>query len=141
MALRCDISVPTKVVFLDDVLDKLPEYIVSILKKSAYKFKWPDSFGERYSKKPGPVLAADGNDICYSRFDKQNVIPLNEEAELSFSIFQAVAESEGLVKKVVLLPGDLIIFDNQRMVHARDGFSSKMNGCDRWLIRLFGINA
>ncbi len=141
MALRCDISVPTKVVFLDDVLGKLPEYVVSILKKPIYKLKWPDSFGEIYSEKPGPVLATDKDGICYSRFDKQNVIPLSEEAELSFSIFQAVAESEGLVKKVVLLPGDLIIFDNQRMVHARDGFSPKMNGCDRWLIRLFGINA
>lgn len=140
MALRSDLRVPTKVVFLDDILDKLPEYVIHTLRKPMFKLKWPDSFGDRYNQALSPVIVRGDDGVFYSRFDKHNVIPISEEAKLSLSIFQAVAESEGLVKKLLLLPGDLIVFDNQRMVHARDGFHPKQNGLDRWLIRLFGVS-
>ena len=37
---------------------------------------------------------------------------------------------------LVLTPGDILIFDNRRCVHGRDGFRARYDGTDRWLRRL-----
>jgi L-asparagine oxygenase len=36
----------------------------------------------------------------------------------------------------VMSPGDLLIFDNKRVVHARTPFTARFDGTDRWLMRV-----
>jgi L-asparagine oxygenase len=36
----------------------------------------------------------------------------------------------------VMAPGDLLIFDNKRVVHARTPFAPRFDGTDRWLLRI-----
>ena len=35
----------------------------------------------------------------------------------------------------VMSPGDLLIFDNKRVVHSRTPFTARFDGTDRWLMR------
>src|SRR5437763_10523611 len=36
----------------------------------------------------------------------------------------------------VMSPGDLLVFDNKRVVHARTPFTARFDGTDRWLMRV-----
>ena len=38
---------------------------------------------------------------------------------------------------ITLLPGDLLVLDNRRVLHARSSFVPRMDGTDRWLKRAF----
>jgi Fe(II)/alpha-ketoglutarate-dependent arginine beta-hydroxylase len=43
---------------------------------------------------------------------------------------------EAAACSVVLSPGDVLILDNRRTVHGREGFDARYDGTDRWLRRL-----
>ena len=49
---------------------------------------------------------------------------------------------ESVAAQVILRPGELLVLDNHRCAHARDGFLARFDGTDRWLqcayVRRFG---
>ena len=40
---------------------------------------------------------------------------------------------------IVLEPGDLLVVDNDRVVHGRTSFAARFDGTDRWLQRAFVV--
>jgi hypothetical protein len=50
-------------------------------------------------------------------------------------------ETRKFDKPHLLLPGDFMIFKNQRVLHARDAFEPQNDGADRGLSRLFAVNS
>lgn len=56
------------------------------------------------------------------------------------SFFRGVLETRRFDEPHLLLPGDFMVFKNQRVLHARDGFEPQNDGADRWLLRLFAVN-
>lgn len=138
--LRSNVTVPTKVLFLDEAAAKLPKFVIQGLKKPIFDVLKPDSFGENQEiVSPLCLLGHTNNGYMLSRMDKKFARANTEEAQFYFDIFLSAIEDESLHHKIVLTPGDLVILHNQRTLHARDAFQPRFNGVDRWLTRLYGL--
>lgn len=67
--------------------------------------------------------------------------PLAYEGESSDTVFRHVSPNHAdVVHHILLQPGDMLIFKNQQTLHARDGFTPRYDGRDRWMLRVFGVN-
>lgn len=129
-------NVPTTLVNVNNVLNKLNENELRILENSNFFIRAPYSFSE-------------GDDIYYRR----SLINLKDGNRLSFNFNPGVtycitAESKILfeklrnmftknIHKAFLEPGVAIIIDNNQMLHGRNSFIPKFDGKDRWLQRIY----
>ena len=70
-------------------------------------------------------------------FDQDLMMGADEEAEDALIALGAAlsAHHDG----VVLEPGDMLIIDNDMVVHGRSPFSARFDGTDRWLQRAFVV--
>jgi L-asparagine oxygenase len=136
--LRCDLNVYTRLLILNDVILLCSNNLLNSLQKPIFKVKRPDSFGSIDFTENLPIIQKN-NQEYYSRFDTENVFPMNKEAENALNEFKNHLKN---TQKYMLhlLPGDFLIFKNQQTMHSRDAFQPRMDGTDRWLMRLFGIN-
>lgn len=83
-----------------------------------------------------PVLSGDEADLEI-RFDPLYMRPrsgCDDEARHALARL-SVALGESAVSHV-LEPGDLLVIDNRRVVHARTAFRPRFDGTDRWLMRV-----
>jgi hypothetical protein len=139
--LRCELDVPTRIVAISEVLAMLPAWIETALSQPQFAIRRPVSFG-----KPGNVLeqvpllykSATGELFC--RYNKASVTATGAIANLALQLFEAAANHPDVVRPVLLQPGDMLIFKNQQTLHAREGFTPRYDGRDRWLQRVFGVN-
>lgn len=139
MGLRCDVEVPTRVVLLEDILFALPSDVLASLRKPIFNAHKPPSFGEgAVERRLAPLLVSDNKHGLCTRhgFAKST----NPESNYALQLFSLIAENPALAHQVLLLPGDVLIINNQKTVHARSAFRPKRNGIDRWLLRLYGVN-
>jgi len=70
-------------------------------------------------------------------------LPLQQtsvEATCANAQFAAAANHPDVVHPITLQPGDMVIFKNQQTLNARDGFTPRYDGRDRWMLRVFGVN-
>ncbi|KAK9807837.1 hypothetical protein WJX72_010669 [[Myrmecia] bisecta] len=63
---------------------------------------------------------------------------LTPGAEAALERLQEVLDMPEVQTCVRLAPGDLLLLDNRRTVHARSAFVPRFDGQDRWLQRLWG---
>ncbi len=139
-SLRTNVSVPTKVMLLDDVIKYLSKGSLEELQKAQFVIKRPDSFvGMNVKTDLLPILSYSQELGFISRYDKQNVEGHTDLAQAALKEFQSIIDSSDKINKFVLQPGDYVIFRNQKTLHSREGFTPNFNGIDRWMIRLFGI--
>jgi hypothetical protein len=139
--LRCELDVPTRIVAISEVLAMLPAWIETALSQPQFAIRRPVSFG-----KPGNVLeqvpllykSATGELFC--RYNKASVTATGAIANLALQLFEAAANHPDVVRPVLLQAGDMLIFKNQQTLHAREGFTPRYDGRDRWLLRVFGVN-
>ncbi|MCH4879193.1 taurine catabolism dioxygenase TauD [Pseudomonas sp. TMW22090] len=139
--LRCELDVPTRIVAISEVLAMLPAWVATALSQPQFAICRPVSFG-----KPGNVLeqvpllykSATGELFC--RYNKASVTATGAIANLALQLFEAAANHPDVVRPVLLQPGDMLIFKNQQTLHAREGFTPRYDGRDRWLLRVFGVN-
>lgn len=136
---RCDVNVPTRIVETADVLSKLPAFVIDELSKPNFLIKRPASFSDESYQFTGSVLVKDkfGKTLC--RYDQANVSALSKNAGIALRMFDYVAHLPELAHHILLTKGDLLVFKNQRTLHARDGFSPRFDGSDRWIIRVLGV--
>lgn len=59
--------------------------------------------------------------------------------EVTAAYHRAAAAAEQLSDKVLIGPGDVLVINNQRSVHARSAFKARLDGSDRWLLRVMGV--
>lgn len=139
--LRCDLKVSTRLAILDNVLSVCDSGLLDVLQKNIFKVKRPDSFGASRFTEGLPIISCTpcGREY-YSRFDHENIFPMNNEAGKALDEFKDAIKRSGFLS-VQLLPGDLLIFKNQQTMHARDSFLPRMDQTDRWLMRLFGVKS
>ncbi|MZI93063.1 hypothetical protein F9817_07610 [Vibrio sp. CAIM 722] len=140
MALRSDLKVRSNFILLDDLIAQLSHGVVNELCQPNYRINRPDSFGQsRSSRLPVLIIGEDGTMLC--RYDKENTTPLTESAAAALVMLEAQLQNELLKQLVVYQPGDLLIIKNQRLLHSREGFKSRSDGADRWLVRMFGMSS
>ncbi len=83
----------------------------------------------------GPALYGDDGKR-FVRIDMDCAGPLagDDEATAALKTFHDGADAAGLY--VTLQAGDILLFDNRRVMHARTPFEPRYDGTDRWLQRV-----
>ncbi|MHC8375929.1 TauD/TfdA family dioxygenase [Pseudomonas sp. MDT1-16] len=139
--LRCEPDVPTRIVAISEVLASLPAWVETALSQPQFAIHRPVSFG-----KPGhvlehvPLLYKSANGELFCRYNKASVTATSAIAKLALQLFEAAANHPDVARPILLQPGDMLIFKNQQTLHAREGFTPRYDGRDRWLLRVFGVN-
>lgn len=139
--MRCDPRINTTLVNVDELVNALPAATVRELSLPQFEIRRPDSFAS--NRRNTPELAVlvrglSGEWLC--RMDCENTHGMNLKAEGALKTLKTLLDSRQFDEPHLLLPGDFMIFKNQRVLHARDGFEPHNDGADRWLIRLFAVN-
>ncbi len=138
--IRCDAKVFTKISLLSRALDFLDEDTIEQLEQPNFILTTPDSFGEKRQFEY-PVIIRKDKETVFSRFDKEFTIPKTLKAQRALDTLNTHLLDSRVVNHLLLLPGDFLIFKNQRVTHAREKFTPRFDGTDRWMIRLFGLNS
>jgi hypothetical protein len=137
--LRCELGVPTRIVDVREVLRDLPDYVRYELSRPNFCIQRPESFARRDFSIKAPLVISllEGDFLC--RYNKANVKALTPAAELALGLLETTSNSPIYERRILLQKGDFLIFKNQKTLHARDSFSARFDGTDRWMIRVFGI--
>lgn len=110
-----------------------------ILQQPIFRTHSPSSFrNEEKFSPPMPILTYDVHGKPLLRADAIRMkFNMSEENVAAFD-----ALTKALIRVTIgvkLQPGDLIVIDNNRAMHARTGFIPRFDGEDRWLQRLFVV--
>lgn len=139
--MRCDPRISTTLVSVDALVTALPAKTLHALSLPIFEIRRPESFGDDKRSTPHlPILVRGHSGEWLCRFDTENTYAMNLQAQQALDTLRSVVESRQFDEPHLLLPGDFMIFKNQRVLHARDGFEPHNDGADRWLIRLFAVN-
>jgi hypothetical protein len=138
--MRCDPRVKTTLVVTQQVLDRLSPQVIDILASPRFTIHRPASFGAAKETAGLPLIVKGTQGQWLCRFDTENTQAGDAEGAFALDALRAELEKRDLDISLLLLPGDFLIFKNQQVMHARDGFVPFNDGVDRWLIRLFGIS-
>ncbi|WP_258197938.1 TauD/TfdA family dioxygenase [Pseudomonas capeferrum] len=139
--MRCDPRINTTLVNIDELINALPAATVRELALPHFEVRRPDSFASNRRSTPElPVLVRGLGGEWLCRMDCENTQAMNLKAQSALDALKALLDSRQFDQPHLLLPGDFMIFKNQRVLHARDGFEPQNDGADRWLIRLFAVN-
>lgn len=76
----------------------------------------------------------DAPEICFDPVYMGPADPADYEARSAFECLCKAVNAAAISH--VLQPGDLLVVDNRRVVHARYPFSPKFDGLGRWLLRI-----
>jgi L-asparagine oxygenase len=72
-------------------------------------------------------------EICY---DTHHITPIDDaDTAAAAALRELHAHLDKVQMSHVMERGDLLIFDNRRVVHARAPFTARFDGTDRWLMR------
>lgn len=70
-------------------------------------------------------------------YDTHHIGPIDDaDTEAAEALLELHAGLNKVHMSHVMAPGDLLIFDNKRVVHARTPFAARFDGTDRWLMRV-----
>lgn len=140
MGVRCEPNVPTRIVDIRRVINELPQFVREQLMQPLYVIKRPESFSNQSLSITAPLLFLDemGGYIC--RYNKANVRATTQASEFALNMLEYIAHLPENQIEITLNCGDLLIFKNQKTLHARDAFIARFDGVDRWLIRVFGLS-
>jgi L-asparagine oxygenase len=143
LALLClrgdhDRAAGTTVSPVDAVLARLPKSITQVLREPRFRTSVDQSFlaglGRSEPIWVGPIHVLSGPaQRPRVRADFAETEGLDPPAVRALAALRAAAEAAALT--VVLEPGDLLLFENDRAFHGRTVFSPRWDGRDRWLLR------
>jgi L-asparagine oxygenase len=127
----------TDVVDVRDIIPLLPEPVLTVLRQERYIVKQPESCvtassAPGWSNPTSVILGSNNNPEMV--FEAQDIIGLDEEACAALVVFKGAMERAPRIS-IKLMPGDLVLIDNRRAVHARTFFTPFYDGKDRWLVR------
>lgn len=115
---------------------------LEILRRPLFRTAAPSSYTREAQKgkvvwsKPMPILKGpmEYPEICVSANGLQAMMP---EAETSFNHLRQLCMDNRICQKVLLQPGDALLINNRKGLHARNMFEPAFNGKDRWLQRTY----
>lgn len=129
----------TVVASVANVLAHIPISLRQVLFQPRFRAGIDYSFGAttEAQKNGGPIvplLYGQAYDP-YIKFDLEQTQPIDRDAAFAFSVVKnAVKQVYNYVK---LQPGEMLIIDNRRSIHARSIFTPNYGGTDRWLQRIY----
>ncbi|MFE5566548.1 TauD/TfdA family dioxygenase [Amycolatopsis japonica] len=137
LCLRNPDGVPTKVSVLD--VTSLSGKHRDLLFRSEFVIRPESAHGEDnpVADSTVPILFGPRDDP-YLRFDEgyTDLSAASDDCQAAFAELSKMFASEHSLS-IVLEPGDLLLVDNYRSVHARGAFTARFDGTDRWLKRTY----
>ena len=133
--LRGDPEAYTHLLPVERVLENMSRKEIELLHEPLWKIGVDLSFRSSIDdtvRGPIPILYRDGRFV----FDQDLMIGTTPEAtELIRKIVEIYYRHR---TSICLEPGDILVVDNNRVVHGRSAFNPRFDGTDRFLIRCFG---
>jgi hypothetical protein len=137
--LRGDPQAETTVASIHAALPFLDPDVVDVLFEPRFRCAVDESYLHGRQNVLGPPIAvlSGPRDQPAMVFDEDLMIGVDEVAEEALGLLgQALAAHH---QSVVLEPGDLMVIDNNLVVHGRSPFTPRFDGTDRWLQRAFVV--
>lgn len=139
--------VPMRVRLFDDILDNLDPQGGDVreleqftdLQRAEFAFCSPPSHGEVHRLEPLPVIVKlDDPALGYGlRFHGGTMVGTTPRAKAALELLRfAIARTSEQV--IVTRRGDVILYDNRRVIHRREPYEAKFDGTDRYYIRAYG---
>lgn len=116
-------------------ISSTPSSVQDALREPIFTISVDPSFGGTIGEKgiQMSLMYGDREDPFF-RYDAAQTESLTPQAQEALTVLdQAITQNAGYAK---LEPGDLIILDNNRSLHARTQFQARYDGHDRWLQRM-----
>ena len=133
-----DRHVFTELIDNRDVFEILPRAILDVLQEPLFQIKtseWVDSSWTGAVRDPRP-LVQNGTSI-HLPVDWENMVGLDNDAEHAVELLKKAID-DAPKHHVHFVPGDLLLFSNLRMIHARTPYNDvRFDGGDRVLNRAY----
>lgn len=130
----------TSYVLVEELLRELDDEAVDLLYQPRFRTGIDYSFGNRATEKAnGPVLPvlSGPRDRPRMRYDRDLMVGLDDPAQAALDrLGKAIP---GLLRELVLKPGEALLLDNLRSIHGRGVFHPGYRGDDRWLQRVYAV--
>ena len=139
MCVREGVDAATYIADLYDVFSDVNESHIDALTRPIFRFRAPESFMDLVREDGETVQAI----ISRSRLRSGLCLNLNpgvvhateEEGAIAIRALASALQSHS--QAVHLQAGDLLILNNQHVVHGRSAFTARFDGKDRWLQRAY----
>ena len=139
LCLRGDPAAATLLCSVADCLPHLDAQTIATLREPRFRTRPDESFLE-----PGtigalgaPMAILDGASSPTFTYDEDLMVGIDPGAQAALDRLRAVVRDHASM--IVLEPGDLLVVDNDRVVHGRTSFAARFDGTDRWLQRAFVV--
>lgn len=130
----------TLVSSIQDALFYLPSTAIELLRKPLYRIKPSTSFtsynNKKYKPKLKPILTGD---IFHPNLCIDFNLMETYDSRAQWALESLKKQLNKNIFEVTLAPGDLLIIDNNLVVHGRTKFRPYYDGKDRWLQRMFTV--
>jgi alpha-ketoglutarate-dependent taurine dioxygenase len=139
LCLRGDAAAHTTIASIFDLLERLDDDTIEVLRRPRFRTAVDASFlGDRVSTLgPAHEVVSGTLDEPTFVFDADLTTGIDPEACAALERVNALIEQ--VRTSVVLEPGDLLVIDNNIVVHGRSSFTPRFDGTDRWLQRSFVV--
>jgi len=138
LCLRGDPNAVTTLADIDDIISELDDATIDCLMQPWYKTEVDKSFrkdDEEYSSIITSILKSENKiDSISCTYDYHFMKGTNDFAQLALDIFRDLVVKN--TKEIVLNSGDLLVIDNNKVVHGRKPFQARYDGTDRWVQRM-----
>jgi L-asparagine oxygenase len=137
--LRGDPQARTTVASIHGALPYLDPDVIEVLFQPHFRCAVDESYLHGRSNvlgEPVAVLTGTLTDPTMV-FDQDLMVGMDEEAEEALHLLGEALQSHHA--SVTLEPGDLLVVDNDMVVHGRSPFAARFDGTDRWLQRTFVV--
>lgn len=114
----------------------LPDEVRKVLMQPRYVVHPDIAHSENPEPQTGVAVLAGTQEAPEIRFDPIYMGPADPADDEARSAFERLTEAiKAAAIGYVLKPGDLLVVDNRRVVHARSPFPPRFDGAGRWLLR------
>lgn len=138
LALRNSENIPTQLLPISMLLNHIPKPLIQQLMQPQYLINPPESVKQaRYPSHPAPLLTEINQDV-YGRLDTSPGISAvsDTHTEALKQLRKIINQCGQQSTSVFLAPGDLLLFDNYRVMHRREAFTP-LPSKSRWLRRVY----
>jgi L-asparagine oxygenase len=133
--------VPTELLLAEELLSAIPERVQSILRRPIFEIR-PGASNDRLSLKNMPLLETcswTGENLLKFNANEGQTVGLTPIARRAVSeVSQRLLDLEDKTIPIYLAPGQILFFDNYRVLHRRGSFDPGPLLQARWLRRCFG---
>jgi len=137
--LRGDPKAKTTIASVHAALPFLESDVVDVLFEPRFRCAVDESYLHGRENVLGPPIAvlSGPRDQPAMVFDEDLMVGVDEVAEEALGLLGKALDAHHV--SVILEAGDLLVIDNNTVVHGRSPFTPRFDGTDRWLQRAFVV--